>query len=323
MRSPSHPLSPALLVCLVIAVALPASAGAATNGPIIFQGGEGKNAQIFSINPDGSQLKQLTHATGYGAENPAWSPDRSAIAYDVGAETQADIYTARPDGTHVVRLSLDASKFHGDPAYSPDGSQISFDEDSGPGQPVVHGIFVAGKDGSGSHRLTTALAGKDAYDTESQWSPDGTHIAFTRVKNPKEAAVFTVRTDGTDLEQLTPYALDAASPDWSPDGTKIAFNGYWDQHPGKSANVYTINPDGTGMTALTHHRDGRTHSFRPSWSPDGRKLVIATVVPKGKKGRLDLYTINPDGSGAKRLTNRTVGFAAQADWGTAPPRPAR
>ena len=56
----------------------------------------------------------------------------------------------------MVRLSLDASKFHGDPAYSPDGAQISFDEDSGPGQPAVHGIFVANRDGSGAHRLTTA-----------------------------------------------------------------------------------------------------------------------------------------------------------------------
>ena len=216
----------------------------------------------------------------------------------------------------MVKLSLDASKFHGDPAYSPDGAQISFDEDSGPGQPAVHGIFVANRDGSGAHRLTTALAGKDAYDTESQWSPDGTRIAFTRVKSTKEAAIFTVKTDGTDLKQLTPYKLDAASPDWSPDGTKIAFNGYWDQHPGKSANVYTVNPDGTGMTAITHHRGGKTHSFRPSWAPDGTKMVIARFVPKGKRGRLDLYIINPDGSGAKRLTNSKVAFAAQPDWGT-------
>jgi pimeloyl-ACP methyl ester carboxylesterase len=72
------------------------------------------------------------------------------------------------------------------------------------------------------------------------------------------------------------------------------------------------------MIAITHHRGGKTHSFRPSWAPDGRKLVIARFVPRGKRGRLDLYIINPDGSRAKRLTNSKVAFAAQPDWGTAP-----
>src|SRR3954464_10618486 len=285
------------------AVGLPASAGAATNGPILFQAASGKRSQIFRINPDGRGLEQLTHAKGQGAENPIWSPDGSAMAFDVGKETRADVFTAASDGTGVARLSRGAWRFHGDPAYSPDGSQISFDEDSGPGQPAVHGIFVANADGSGAHRLTTALAGKDAYDTESQWSPDGTLIAFTRVKSKKQAAIFTVRTDGTDLRQLTPYVLDAASPDWSPDGTRIAFNSLWDPHPGRSANVYTMNPDGTGMTALTHNRGGKRHSFRPSWAPDGTKLVIATFVPKGREGRLDLFIINPDGTAARRLTN--------------------
>jgi Tol biopolymer transport system component len=315
MRSRSHLVTLAAPLCLAMAIVLPGAAGAATNGPIVFQGGVGRHPQIFSINPDGTGVRQLTHVKDGAAENPVWGPGGSAIAFDVAAETHADVFTAHADGTNVVELPLGASTFHGDPAYSADGSQISYDEDSGPGQPTVHGIFVANADGTGAHRLTTALAGKDAYDTESQWSPDGTHIAFTRVKAHKQAAIFTVRPDGTDLKQLTPYVLDAASPDWSPDGTRIAFNSLWDPHPGKSANVYTITPDGTGMTALTHNRGGKRHSFRPSWAPDGTKLVIATFVPKGKAGRLDLYVINPDGTGARRLTDGTVDFAATPDWG--------
>ena len=46
-------------------------------------------------------------------------------------------------------------------------------------------------------------------------------------------------------------------------------------------------------------------------------------MPKGKRGRLDLYIVNPDGSGAKRLTNSKVDFGAQPDWGTAQTRPAK
>lgn len=141
MRSRSHLVTLAVQVCLATAVVLPASSAAATNGKIVFQGGTptGKHPQVFSINSDGTGLKQLTHAKGDGAENPVWSPDGSAIAFDVGAEKRADVFTALPDGTGVTRLSLGASKFHGDPAYSPDGSQISFDEDSTPGHPRATG----------------------------------------------------------------------------------------------------------------------------------------------------------------------------------------
>jgi Tol biopolymer transport system component len=313
-RSATHIRMFAALVCLGLVA--PASAAAATNGPIVFQAAAGKRAQLFTINPDGTGLRQVTRVGHDGAENPVWSPDGTRIAFDTNAGKGVNVFTIAPDGTGLLSLPLGVGDFNGDPAYSPDGAQISFDQDAGDSRPTVHGIYVANADGSGARRVTTGIATKKAYDTESQWSPDGTRLAFTRVKNSRQAAIFTVKLDGTDLRQITPYKLDAASPDWSPDGTRIAFNTYWDPHPGKSANVYTIRPDGTGLTALTRHRGGRTHSFRPSWAPDGSKLVIARFVPRGKGGRLNLYTINPDGSRAKRLTN--VRFAAQPDWGTAP-----
>jgi Tol biopolymer transport system component len=48
-------------------------------------------------------------------------------------------------------------------------------------------------------------------------------IAFTRVNNSREAAVFIVNLNGTGLRRLTPWKLDAASPDWSPNGRTILF----------------------------------------------------------------------------------------------------
>ena len=134
-------------------------------------------------------------------------------------------------GTHPAPLPLSVGAFNGDPAYSRDGTQISFDQDTGPAAPRVHGIFIANADGSDARRVTTGIRTTKAYDTESQWSPDGKRLAFMRVKNGKQAAVFVVNVDGTGLKRLTPWSLDAASPDWSPDGREILFNTYYDHAP--------------------------------------------------------------------------------------------
>lgn len=171
--------------------------------------------------------------------------------------------------------------------------------------------------------MTTGIATTDAYDTESQWSPDGTQLAFTQVKNEREAAVFVVRIDGTGLKRLTPWSLDAASPDWSPDGTRLVFNSHFDVSPGQSVNLYSIRPSGGRLTALTRNR-GRSanFSFRPSWSPDGTRIVFTQFTFSGRGrlgGRIDLYTINADGTGAKRLTKMPNAFLpTNPDWGTAP-----
>jgi TolB protein len=309
------------LIPLAVALALPASAGAAANGPIVFAGGDGRRSQIFRVEPDGSGLTQLTHAGAIGAQDPAWAPDGTRIAFTLAAERGAALSTTAPDGSGAAPLPVGTAAFQADASYSPDGTQVAFDHDAGVEHKVGQGIFVARSDGRGARRLTSALRSKDAYDTESQWSPDGTQIAFTRVRSTKEAAVFVARLNGSGLRQITPWRLDAASPDWSPDGRRIAFNSFWDQHPGRSANIFTVNPDGTGLAQITHQSGGHVNSFRPSWSPDGRKLVIARAVPKGRQGRLDLYVMNPDGAAVQRLTTDEVAFAATPDWGPAPVSP--
>ena len=308
----------AVVVSAAAALTLAATAAGATNGRIVFQANVGRFPQLFTIAPDGTGLRQVTHvaAKDPGAENPIWSPDGTRIAFDTKSGKGVNLFTVAPDGSALTELPLGVGAFNGDPAYSPDGTQISFDQDPGHHKPKVHGIFIANADGSGARRLTTGIATKQAYDTESQWSPDGTRIAFTRVKKFGRAAIFVIRVDGTGLKRLTPWKLDAASPDWSPDGTTIVFNSHFDVVRGQSANVYSMRPDGSARTPLTHHHGGRRQSFRPAWSPDGTRLVFARFTP-ARKG-IDLYTMNPDGTRLTRVTNMPRRFAVHPDWGTAP-----
>lgn len=320
---------PALVIPAAVlgAAALAAGAGsaaAAGNGRIAFQAKAGKFPQVFTIRPDGSGLRQVTHVEGKdpGAENPAWSPDGGTIAFDTATASGVSIFTVPAAGGAVTELPLHVGRFNGDPAYSPDGSRISFDQDIGIPSPRVHGIFIANADGSNAHRLTTGIRTKKAFDTESQWAPDGQRIAFTRVKNDRRAAIFVVNVDGTGLRRLTAWKLDAASPDWSPDGRTILFNTYWDSPGGKASNIYAMSPSGRHRKALTHdHATKRVFvaSFRPSWAPDGRRIVFAHVHATRKSNRAGLFTMRADGTHRKRLTHVPAKrLATNPDWGTAP-----
>src|SRR5437016_767447 len=70
------------------------------------------------------------------------------------------------------------------------------------------------------------------------------------------------------LSSHNPNPLD---PRWSPDGTKIAFAGYGYATNYCCGDIYTINPDGTGLTQLTNSVDLDDNSV--DWSPDGFTLL--------------------------------------------------
>jgi Tol biopolymer transport system component len=289
------------------------------NGRIAFQANVGRLPQVFTIEPDVSGLRQVTHVPSHdpGAENPIWSPDGATIAFDAAAGKGVNIFTLS-HGTHPAALPLSVGAFNGDPAYSADGTQISFDQDTGPSAPTVHGIFIANADGSNPRRVTTGIRTTHAFDTQSQWSPDGKRLVFMSVKNGKQAAIFVVNIDGTGLKRLTPWSLDAGNPDWSPDGREILFNPYWDPHPGKFSNIFSMRRDGSHRTLLTHARPG-VQSFAPAWSPDGTKIVFVRFTPIGKQnGRLDLFTMSRDGTRVRRVTNMPRAFPTNPDWGIAP-----
>ena len=79
---------------------------------------------------------------------------------------------------------------------------------------------------------------------------------------------------------------------------RIAYAG-WAR--GKDYEIYTINPDGSGNTQLTHNN---TVDEDPAYSPDGKKIVY--VGKDGPKGDLEIYTINASGGDKFQVTHNDV-----------------
>ena len=65
----------------------------------------------------------------------------------------------------------------------------------------------------------------------------------------------------------------------------------------RAGGIYTINPDGSGLTPIT------TGAAEPAWSPDGTRLAF--------RRNDGIYTSNADGSGATRIA---TGSVAQPAW---------
>jgi Tol biopolymer transport system component len=316
MRAKITSATRVMLAILVPLLALSGPATAGSNGQISyarFNPAIG-DFQVFVANPDGSHEVQLTTAPSRVSD---WSPDGSRVAFDYFDGQTDQIGTISPDGTGFVQLTTEENVFHGEPAWSPDGTKLAFDSDAGD-HPAGEGIYIMDAvTGIVLSRVTANPYGW--FDQSPRWSPDGQWIVFTRFKQVLRmtgiTAQFVVRSNGTDLHQLTQWGLNSTTADWSPNGHKIAFNSH--SFLPAASNVFTINPDGSGLQVLIKSTGHFATFGMPRWSPDGTKLIVEGTTDARQMPN-DLWTVDADGSHLTQLTGITGLLVVFPAWGTHP-----
>ena len=145
---------------------------------------EGGTNQLFVIDIDGSNLKQLTSNDSPYIDSYAWSTDGSKIAFTYAEDVLADLdlYIIDPDGNNLKKLTNEG-EFMGDVgslfSWSPDGSRIAFYMDLGNQNNEIFVVDIVSNE-------TTRMTYHNGGDFQPVWSLDGSMIAFVSTRDTSE-----------------------------------------------------------------------------------------------------------------------------------------
>jgi len=274
--------------------------------------------------PDGSHQRQLTHpAPGVFDTESVRSPDGRRVIFNrespdgtvaIGIATVRNGAVRLVD-THCVDPCVDDIN----PGWTPDGHHITFDRVSGPFDPVTGDaasalLYTEREDGSHPQRLSEPGNDGTAEDTDARFAPDGRYLVFVRdqrINGDLHFAIFRMNPDGTHVQQLTPWDLEADRPSVSPARTGasagwISFETHGGATP-TQGDIARLPASCKSLTACTNairlvtHNTGTTNSsYAATWSPNGDRLAFAL---QDNTGNVDIWTARSDGHDRSQVTH--------------------
>jgi Tol biopolymer transport system component len=255
---------------------------------------------VWIMHPDGTSKTRLTDVAIQGAdflENLQWSADSKAIFYESPKAGSHQVYSVSPIAGSTA-LKLTDAEFAVRPIPSPTNTLLAY---RGSHQGIVAEYILDLKTGNPPRRLiSTGEMGAP------RWSPDGERLCFganfDSVATIDRLDLYTCRVDGSALTRLTNDGASVAR-EWSPDGRRILYvsngSGSW--------SLCLMNADGSARTIVVTTPSA---IFDAHFSPDGLRLAYLVVEPASKV-HVELYTVNVDGTGAKKIASRC---ASDVSW---------
>jgi len=279
-----------------------ASPGDGLTGKIVFTCQVHKvqaSNQICIINADGSGYRRLTTDDNRQHYYASLAPDGKSIVYAAFREENIyELYEMTLSSGKVEQLT-DRLGVLNAPEISPNGEMIAFTRWTVKSN--KYQIWLMDRNGENPNNIPK-ITGWDPT-----WSPNGKFILFASDMNGGPQ-LYTVKTNGGELRQVSNLPAIRGRSDWSPDGTTVVT---YSGEPWKR-EVYLLNTDGSEARQLS---PSGGNSQGPSFSPDGRWVVFTAYFDHpGDIHGCEIYVVRTDGTNLRRLTNNDY-CDYQPRWG--------
>ncbi|MBB3223099.1 TolB family protein [Pseudoduganella umbonata] len=233
--------------------------------------------------------------------SPSWSADGRRMVFHREADARwppSQRWKSLDPAFKLVRTGVF-------PSWLPSGEQIVLNDKTAG---ILHNdIISVAADGSSQRTLfhdekRSALA--------PEVSPSGTRIAFglgnffQGTQGRALADIALINIDGSGLTILTDGSGNYGLPSWSPDGSQIVFRGAGNGEGRDGLLIIDV-----ASRAVRHIPGTVVKDNFPSWSPKGDLISFTS----NRDGDYEIYTVRPDGTGLRRLTN-IPGNDAHNSW---------
>lgn len=308
---------------------------------IAFTSDRGGGDNVWVMDRNGGNVKQVSKETFRLLSQPSWSPDSEFIVArkhfssrrSLGAGEMWLYHRSGGEGLQLTKKRTE-QKDTGEPAFSPDGRYLYFSDDSTPG-----GVFEYSKDVNGQiyviQRLDRKTGEIEPYITgpggsiRPTPSPDGKSLAFIRrvryksvlyvmdVASGRETPVF----EDLDRDMQETWAIHGVYPTmaWTPDNKAIVF---W-----AGGKIQKIDVASKAVANIPFHVKGtravqEAVRFPVEVAPKDfkvRMLRWTEVNPQGDKvvyqalGHLWIKDLK-SGAAPRRLTKQTNHFEFYPTW---------
>ncbi len=283
-----------------------------------------RESSIWVVPADGSAAPRRLSAEGFSSNSPRWSPDGTTVAIlsarssdlPAGETPKSQIYLLSMAGggeaIALTKLKNGVQSYQ----WSPEGSRIVVVSTSGP----MDGVATADRKSDVRHythiqykfndsgwfddkrrhlwvvsvpggEVKQITEGQDWNDTDPQWSPDGTRIAFVSDRTGKayddshNTDVWVIPAAGGTLTKISDHAFEDENPRWSPDGKQILFTGQTAIH--QFPKLYFADSSGSVPSQLAV-KDFDMIAGELRWQARGSVLFSA-----GVKGETHIFRADP------------------------------
>jgi TolB protein len=254
--------------------------------------------EICIINADGSGWRRLTDMPA-ASSSASLSPDGRSVIFVSGEVERTELYELDLSSGRIRQLT-DLNREVGSPEISPDNRSITFTYRP---STDIKQVWIMNRDGSNAREFYGSTSQESHSPT---WSPDGTQILFAMGRG-EHNKLYIIEVQGGDPRLVNDTIDTRGRSDWSLHNL-IAFDmGGPFQH-----DVYTMNPDGSGLQKFSNGDNAQGASF----SPDGEWIAFTayTDVANRDQASCEIFILRVNGTGLRQLTDNAY-CDYQPRWG--------